>query len=201
MKFMQNKTTISPEAAAIVRPEWDAMKQTIADIGETIYPTFEKDQVYTIITISEWMAHTVKRQVKATGIMSNGRPVFKENKRGTRKMFTLPTLFAKGTIILHASNDLTVDSEVTSAPSVNGFTSTITRGNACFNFVGTADNIKFAMIGNLNPNFDQYDRVLAINPEKPFDDGNETIVFDSGPTQHAVVERIRARVTSETTTV
>lgn len=160
------------------------------------FPTFTKDAIYTIVTISEWMAHTVKRQVRATGIMSNGRPVFKDATKGARKMFTLPTLFAKGTIIFDRTVDLKIDSDITSAPRASGFTSNIMRGNACFNFIGSVDEIKVTMIGNLNPNFDQYDRVLAIPADNAFADDCEVPVFTESETSHAVIMGIRNRITN-----
>lgn len=145
----------------------------------------EKDTVLTIIGIGDFMGSTFRRQVKATGQEQGGRPIFKETKKGSRKMFMMRNLNNKDTLIFKGDIPFAIDGDV-STQTANGFISTIIRGNACLNLVGDANIVKdYIENHNLNENFSAFDHVLLIDGEK------EIPLYPDTPTAHAVIERIR----------
>lgn len=150
--------------------------------------TFKKDQLVTIIGISDFMASTTKSILKATGeITSSGSPIFKDNKKGARKQFTIRGLDAKDRMVFAGEIPFGTDSDVSSSDGT--FTTRTIRGNACFNLVGEQEVIKDWIINkNLNPNFSSFDAVMVIM------DGKEIPLFPSAPTSHAVVSRIRSEL-------
>ena len=161
--------------------------------------TFKKDDILTIIGISSFMATTTRTTYRATGEEHEGKPVFKENKPRVRKKFTLRTpdvtQMERDQLVFVSSNGknpfpLPLDSEVT-VKSDSYFETTSYRGNACINIVGDPLEIR-ALIesGNINKNFSRYDSVLAIEGEK------ETPVYPEVETSHAVVQRIREKLTA-----
>lgn len=150
---------------------------------------FKKDSIFTVISISDWMACTTKRMVKATGLFSNGLPVFKDAKKGARKLYTIPSLFNSGTMIFAGEIPFKIDSEVKSTREGFGgvFETTTMRGNACYNFVGDPVVIKdYIRTKNLNETFSKLDAVVWIEGE------NEVPLFPEMETSHAVVQKIRA---------
>lgn len=146
---------------------------------------FKKDEVVTIIGIGDFMAQTTKGQAKATGqTTSEGKPIFKENKKGARKLFTLRNLDKKDTLVFAGDVPFKVDSEA--VITGQGLTTRIIRGNACINLVGDREVIKdYINNHNLNESFTAYDAVMLIVGDK------EMPLYPEVPTQHAVVERIR----------
>lgn len=148
--------------------------------------TFVKNEVVTIISISDWMANIIKSVYKATGeTHTNGKPIFKDNKKGTRKQFTLKD-FNDSTLVFSGMVPFRIDSEVIIERPGSAFTSRMMRGNACLNLVGDPTVIrKYIQHDNLNENFKRYDEVILIEGEK------ETCLFPEVETSHAVVMRIR----------
>lgn len=149
----------------------------------------KKDDILTIFSISDFMANTTKSQVRATGeYTASGQPIFKENKKGARKMFTLRNLDKKDTLVFLGEVPFKTDGEVKTV-SATGFTTSTMRGNACLNLAGNSKDIIYYIIhNNTNENFTAYDVVIHI------DGANETPLFPNAPTSHAVVERIRNTV-------
>lgn len=149
-----------------------------------IQNVFKKDSIFTVITISDWMASTVKETYKAVGVEHNGLPVLKFAKNGTRKTFTIPKMFDKGTMIFAGEVPFKIDSEMEVKNGISIIR--MVRGNACYNFCGNPTVIKeYVRTKNLNENFSNFDAVLWIDGEKEFP------LFPDVPTSHAVVMRIR----------
>ena len=136
----------------------------------------------TIFEISPWMAMTVKREIEITGEL-NGRVTFKQ--RGKRKQFYLSP--PKDSTLIFGGWDLPIrtDGEVIKIGAV--FSTSTSRGNACLNLVAPIELLReYIQTKNLNEKFARFDVVIQIVGEK------EIPVFLNCPTQHAVVERIRA---------
>ena len=136
----------------------------------------------TIFEISPWMAMTVKREIEITGEL-NGRVTFKQ--RGKRKQFYLSP--PKDSTLIFEGWDLPIriDGEVIKIGEV--FSTSTSRGNACLNLVAPIELLReYVQTKNLNEKFVRFDVVIQIDGDK------EIPVFLNCPTQHAVVERIRA---------
>lgn len=136
----------------------------------------------TIFEISSWMAMTVKREIEITGEL-NGRVTFKQ--RGKRKQFYLSP--PKDSTLIFEGWDLPIrtDGEVIKIGAV--FSTSTSRGNACLNLVAPIELLReYLQTKNLNEKFTRFDVVIQIDGDK------EIPVFLNCPTQHAVVERIRA---------
>jgi len=136
----------------------------------------------TLIEISPWMAMTVKREIEITGELG-GKITFKP--KGKRKQYYLP-VFTESSLVFEGWDlPIKIDSEI-EKQGVYFMTST-SRGNACLNLVGPIETIRdYVQSKNLNEKFTRFDVVIQIDGEK------EIPVFLNCPTQHAVVERIRA---------
>jgi len=136
---------------------------------------FQEGKIFTIIQISEWMAHTTKGIVKSVGKAygtKGDKPAFKENKKGARKTFLLRNLEDKDVLIFEGSElPFKLDGEVKNQDGV--FTSSTIRGNALFNFHGDPNTIReWVKTKNLNPFFTAYDRVNHVDEK-----GKETLLF------------------------
>jgi len=136
----------------------------------------------TLIEISPWMAMTTKREIEITGELG-GKTTFKP--RGKRKQYYLPT-FAESSLVFEGWDlPIKIDSEVEKMGTY--FMTATSRDNACLNLVGPIETIReYVQTRNLNEKFARFDVVIQIDGEK------EIPVFLNCPTQHAVVERIRA---------
>lgn len=145
---------------------------------------FTQGTKLTIIDISSFMATTTKRVVEITGEIDS-RVTFKEP--GKRKQYFLPN-FTDSTLVFEGADiPLKIDSEITTQGE--HFAVTKYRGNACLNLVGPIETIReYIQTKNLNEKFARFDVVIQIEGEK------EIPVFLNCPTQHAIVERIRAQV-------
>ena len=136
----------------------------------------------TIFAISPWMAMTTKQEIEIMGEL-NGRVTFKP--RGKRKQFYFSP--PKDSTLIFEGWDLPIrtDGEVIKIGAV--FSTSTSRGNACLNLVAPIETIReYVQTKNLNEKFTCFDVVIQIVGEK------EIPVFLNCPTQHAVVERIRA---------
>jgi hypothetical protein len=153
----------------------------------THYP---KGTLITMISISEWMAHTIKKTVVSTGeVAADGRGIFKESLRKRNKFMLRP--FGPGMLVFEGEVPFNTDSEIALMKPSSDMVVTQFRGNACFNFVGDPSVIKdWIEKRNLNEAFDQHDRVLVIEGEK------ESLLFPDVETSHAVVLGIRAKTAS-----
>jgi len=137
----------------------------------------------TLIEISPWMAMTVKREIEITGEL-NGKVTFKP--KGKRKQYYLPTFTESSLVFEGWDLPIKIDSEIEKQGSY--FVTTTSRNNACLNLVGPIETIReYIQTKNLNEKFARFDVVIQIEGEK------EIPVFLNCPTQHAVVERIRAQ--------
>lgn len=145
--------------------------------------TFSKNQVFTVITIGDFMGQTTRTEIKATGEMYKGvAPIFKENKKGVRKMFTVKKLDDPETLLFKGTDlPFKIDSEIVREAS-NGFTNTSMLCNALINLVGDAEEIKkYIETKNLNPFFSSFDRINLCEGEK------ETLLFTDVPTDSRLV--------------
>jgi len=134
---------------------------------------FEKDRIFHIIAIGGFIANTTRGIVKSTGQTSDGKPIFKEAKKGARKLFTLRNLTDKDVMIFENETEFTIDGEVKQNAG-NGMTCSTIRGNALFNLHGDIDRIReFVKKSNINPFFTAYDRINHIGA----DNETETLVF------------------------
>lgn len=152
----------------------------------------KKGDVLTIIGISDSWGATTKNQVKATGEnTADGKAIFKENKKGARKMFTLRNLDAKDKLIFADDVPFLIDSEEKPKSDGGMFVTQTIHMNACINLVGDAEVIKDWILNkNLNRSFTSFDVVILKDGEK------ETALFPEVETSHAVVARIRNNVTA-----
>ena len=138
----------------------------------------------TLIEISPWMAMTVKREIEITGELG-GKVTFKPKDK--RRQYYLPTFTESSLVFEGWDLPIKIDSEVEKMDTY--FMTSTSRGNACLNLVGPIEIIReYAQTKNLNEKFTRFDVVIQIEGEK------EIPVFLNCPTQHAVVERIRAQV-------
>ena len=138
----------------------------------------------TLIEISPWMAMTVKREIEITGELG-GKVTFKPKDK--RRQYYLPTFTESSLVFEGWDLPIKIDSEVEKMDTY--FMTSTSRGNACLNLVGQIEIIReYAQTKNLNEKFTRFDVVIQIEGEK------EIPVFLNCPTQHAVVERIRAQV-------
>jgi hypothetical protein len=157
--------------------------------------TLNKGDVITIIGISDWMAHTVKNEVKACGFLSSGKEVFTENKKGARKKFTLRFLLhaaADDQLIFRNTFPFKIAGEI-SRQSTNGFTSTKISGNACINIYGTPEDIREHISRyNMNQNFNAFDRVFCTTEDS---DEFDTPVYPEAPTTSALIQGRREAIT------
>lgn len=136
----------------------------------------------TIFSVSSFMATTLKQEVEIVS-ESQDRAVFRTQSK--RKLFFLPE-FNDSTLVFEGWDlPIKTDSDVFSKEEM--FTTNLMRGNACLNLVGDIELIReYVQHKNLNENFKRLDVVIQIDGAK------ENPVFWNVPTNHAVVERIRA---------
>ena len=152
---------------------------------------FEVGKKYTIFTIGSMMAMTNKQEIDIKELDENGNPIF--TSKGKRKRFILrlesrayqsaPLKPFCGAVFEGWDQPFTCDTDYKGS-----LTSLSTmRGNACYNFVGTKEEIKtWIDKGQLNPNFDKT-AVLAI----PNNEKEEILVFpELYQGGHAVIDRI-----------
>lgn len=134
--------------------------------------TLEIGQKITIVRISEIMASTVKYEAIVKDLVND---VYVIQLKGKRKLSSLP--FDEKTIVLSGWFENLVDSDT------NRFS-----GNACFNFLGTVPVVRSLVDGQLNPNFAEKDRVLAVlqNPTHEEVAYPELVVHG----KHAVIDRL-----------
>jgi hypothetical protein len=139
---------------------------------------------YTIFYIDSMLAMTHKQEIVITRIDQNSRKYIYKVK-GKRKEFYL-NLRQRPAIFLGYNQPFSCDTDdAFNKGELGAFALTrIMRGNACYNFMGKADEIKIWIEENqLNPDFEK-DRVLAI-------EGNEEIVvYPEFNSEHAVINRI-----------
>ncbi len=159
-------------------------------------PNLTKGDIVTIISISDWMACTVRQTVYATGethiVNDVTKPVFKDTK-AKRNKFTLRyslTNAGPGKLVFLnlPLSVLTLDSEAP-AEHRNGMSITSFSGNACFNFMQTPLEIQ-AIIesSNLNKDFAEHDRILSLAADR----NAPTLVYPDKytPGTHAIIDRI-----------
>ncbi|MFH0772893.1 MAG: hypothetical protein V1922_01105 [bacterium] len=140
-------------------------------------------QRLTIFEISSCMAMTVKREIQICGEL-NDKITF--HIHGQRKMFYLPKFNESALIFEGWDLPIKYDGEIETQGAY--FKTSTSRGNACLNLVGPIETIReYVQSKNLNEKFARFDVVIQIEGEK------EIPVFLNYPTQHAVVERIRAQ--------
>ena len=143
---------------------------------------YVEGQRLTTFEISSCMAMTVKREIQITG-EQGGKPTFRIH--GTRKEFYLPNFNESALVFEGWDLPIKYDGEITKQGTY--FQTSTSRGNACLNLVGPIETIReYIQTKNLNEKFARFDVVIQIEGEK------EIPVFLNCPTQHAVVERIRA---------
>ena len=162
---------------------------------------FVKGQPFTIIKISEHLAHTTKEEIIVTSLLPT--PEFRKAHRpswrygtfklkGKRKEFYLD--IKAGSIVFAGHGIVRIDSEVRlSSTGDSGFS-----GNACYNLCGTPEELRnLITTRNLNPEFTALDSVIAIPPGDDartwYDKRRETLAFPEVDTHHAVVQGMRER--------
>jgi hypothetical protein len=147
---------------------------------------FEKDKIFTVISVSDFMAKTTCAEVKATGLKTDdGMPIFKEaKKRGTRRMFTLRNLKEKDVLIFEgAYKDMpfVVDGDMTTNRAI--------RCNALINLHGNPDVIvEWVKERNINPYFTAFDIVNHIS-----ENGDEWLLFTDVPASCRLVQDKRMK--------
>ena len=144
---------------------------------------FKAGKTFTMISIGDFLAQTTRNEIKATGEIYKGVPVFKENKKGVRSKFTVKKLDDPDTLFFEGTDlPFKIDGEVETL-STNGMTSRIMRGNAMINLVGDPVIIKeWVTTKNLNPYFSGLDRINLIEGED-----KETLLFTDVPTTSRMV--------------
>ena len=154
---------------------------------EKIKSIFEIGGKYTIYRLNGF-AMTSKTEIIVKEIEDN-KIIFsyaRKRKRyilpfTSKSYLTAPVLPFEGAIFKGWNQPIKCDSEIGS----------IMRGNACYNFYGTTEDIKeWIKTSQLNPYFDKI-RVLSLNSEIRSDQGNETVVFaEDYKGGHAIIDRI-----------
>lgn len=149
---------------------------------------FKEGQKYTIYKISEFMAITSKAQFTVNG--------FKENKQdntrfdviitplGKRKQYLLPAL-TKSYQAAPIEEFAAAVFEGVEQPFLADSEGTTYSGNACYNFVGEAGEIrKWIDEKQLNPYFEK-EKVVAVTK-----DGERAVYPELYKGGHAVIDRI-----------
>lgn len=147
---------------------------------------FEKDKIIHQFGIGDFMGQTTHSVLKTVGYASNGKPVFKDAKKGARKQFTLRNLDNEDSLIFEGNVPFATDGETTLNKN-NGstFTTRVVRGNALINLVGDEPTIlEWVKHKNINPFFTAYDRVNHIDPNKDI----ETLLFLDVPSSCKMVD-------------
>lgn len=158
---------------------------------------FQKGEKYTIYTISEMMATTIKREVEVTKLHDDS--VFKRRTsydkpsvlghwefgeyhlNGGRKTYCLTVRPTQDVVILgwgHLATDI---------GEYRSFT-----GNACINIAGTPDQVRELIEKNINSNFSRFDIILAAPVSLAEADYLE--VYPDTPTSHAKILEKRAKL-------
>lgn len=140
-----------------------------------------KGDIVTIIGISDWMAHTVRNEIYATGeTTADGKDIFKESS-AKRKKFTLRKPledYGDDKLVFRNVYPFKIAGEI-SRDTGTGFTSTKISGNACFNIYGIPEDIRFKIEhNNLNKSFTAYDRVFCTTEDS---DEFDTPVYPESP--------------------
>jgi hypothetical protein len=155
----------------------------------------------TIISISEFMAHTQRSEVTVVSVTEPIRCGYNDEKyrcgsfknRGKRKTYYLDL---KDDTIVFEGWDLPIrtDSEVLPGNAASGCYKSFS-GNACFNLCGNPDTIRdYIDNRNLNPIFNPIEKgkVVHCGGLDVKDDGDGTLLYPDVEIRHAVVDRIRA---------
>jgi len=161
-------------------------KKRRSKMRTTIEEVFEVGKKYTIYQISSTLAFTTVMRVTITGT-HEGNPVFRPQKKrkqyilrlSSRSYASAPELPFTGGVFAGWEQPISADTEAQYGTM---------RGNALYNFVGDAAQIRTWIEENqLNPHFER-SRVVAVN------EGKETMVFteDYREGNHAVADGIMA---------
>ncbi len=152
---------------------------------------YEIGNKYTVIGVGSMLAMTSKTEFKVKDLQEDGSPIFTLAPRG-RKLKLLPSDWKTECLIFNGWDiELKIDAD--SEGTKDGvFTSKLMLGNACFNFMGSADFVKnYIEKYNLNTNFSKWESILAHGDLVTDKDEDATPVYPEVPTTHAVVNRVR----------
>lgn len=162
----------------------------------TIFKIGEK---YTLFKIDSMMAMTHKSEIIIKDLDPEGNPIFSE--KGKRKKYILklksrayasaPEIPLKSAIFAGWDQPFTCDTDTKIRTArESGFSSQIMRGNACYNFIGTPEQIRtWIDKGQINPYFDKT-AVLSIENNE----GDGVVVYpDLYEGGHAVIDRQLAK--------
>lgn len=146
---------------------------------------------YTVVGISSMLAMTNKMEIKVRDIDADGNVVFVF--KGKRKLKTfMDDTRTKMIVFPGWEIPLKIDSdqETPKGEYMGGY---MTCGNACYNFMGTPDEVRhYIDKNNLNEYFNRHDAVLAHG--KKVISGSGVPVYPEVPTTHAVVLKIREKL-------
>lgn len=165
-------------------------------------------QKLTLITISEALAHTVKREIRILSLLDppEFRPHYVGATHGRQRVGTFSERGKRTTYYLDIRpSDLVfdgwdipilIDSEI-QRPESHGMSVTMFSGNACFNLWAETDDVlkQWIETRNINDKFSARDRASIIvvpGPGQPFSPQKEgRLLYPEIETNHAVINRIK----------
>lgn len=165
---------------------------------EKLCDVFEAGKRYTIYRIGSMMAMTTKQEIRVDQIdHERARIIF--TPRGKRKQYILPLApirYSNGPVDFFSGAvfdgwDQPIHCDTEACHDRGG----VMRGNACYNFLGTPEQIRaWIDAGQLNPLFEK-NSVLAIDQANG-NNATEIVVFPEAvqPGRHAVIDQIMENV-------
>ena len=168
-------------------------------IMQELTEIFKTGEKYTLFKIDSMMAMTHKSEIIIKDIDPEGNPIFSE--KGKRKKYRLrlkskayasaPEKPLKSAIFAGWDQPFTCDTDSKMGTMrESGILSRTMRGNACYNFIGTQEQIRIWIDkGQINPHFDKT-AVLSIENNE----GDGDVVYpDLYKGGHAVIDRQLAK--------
>ena len=148
---------------------------------------FKSGKKYTVYTISDFMAMTVKREITVKELDKDGNAIYVL--KGKRKRFIIrlksrayssaPEKQFDGAVFEGWDQPIKIDCE----------SGDVMRGNACFNFIGTPASIrKWIDKNQINPHFKK-EHVMVIVLDKNGHSLAERPAYMEMETAHAVINR------------
>jgi len=131
---------------------------------------FKKDRLFITVGVAEVTGHTYINKLRATGLFQDGKPVFKENRKGAVSTFVLRDLEKNDMLLFDVTREklpFQIDSEVKGEE---------VKENGLINLLGEKEEIKkWVMEKNINPFFTAFKKINHISYKR-----EEALLFPEG---------------------
>ncbi|GAA5127303.1 hypothetical protein GCM10023212_31900 [Luteolibacter yonseiensis] len=155
---------------------------------------------YTLYSVSE-TAMTMRREIRTIDVLPEPefRPAYSGALKGKWRVGTFKERRKRTTYHLDVdvAGTLVIPGILHGVPADHKRWSSFAM-SATLNLAATPERIREIVAMNVNPNFANYDRIVAYpHPLNPGSGANGILVYPDAPTSHAVILRMRENLTRE----